>query len=277
MINTIALLIPLFLIVVSIEGYVSHKSKNNRYKSSNTTINLTIGAIDQISSLFYFVLLYFVMDYAYVHFRMISIDSFWYQWVFGYITIDFLSYWFHRWSHKVNILWAGHITHHSSDLFNLSNGFRTSFFQALNRILFWSILPIFGFSPVILIILLKVSGIFDFIQHTQYIPRLGFLEKILVTPSLHRVHHGKNDIYIDKNYGSTFIIWDKLFGTYQAETEKVVFGIKGNYVDKNPLSAIGHYSIFICGMKSIQRLCGGIKLEFYLWLPPIIKFKTMIL
>lgn len=106
-------------------------------------------------------------------------------------------------------------------------------------------MPVFGFSPAVLVITLKVSGLYDFLVHTEYIPKLGFLEKIFITPSLHRVHHGKNDIYIDKNYGSTFLIWDQLFGTYQPETEKVQYGVKGSYLDNNPFKAIGYHYVYL--------------------------------
>ncbi|MEP7265612.1 MAG: sterol desaturase family protein [Bacteroidota bacterium] len=241
MLNTVALLIPVFLLIVVLEWYVSYKKENNRYSSANTIMNLTIGAIDQVSSLLYLVMLYFVMEFVYAHFRLFEMQNNWLQWVLAYIAVDFISYWYHRWSHRINILWAGHVTHHSSELFNFSNGFRTSLFQGINRIIFWAVLPVFGFSPWVLVITLKVSGIYDFLLHTEYIPKLGFLEKIFITPSAHRVHHGKNELYIDKNYGSTFVIWDKMFGTYQEETEKVEYGIKSNYIDNNPLAAIGHH------------------------------------
>jgi alkylglycerol monooxygenase len=245
MINTFALLMPVFLLIVLIEWYVSNKKQDNKYNTGNIMMNLTIGAIDQIGSLFYFVCLYVVLDYMYVNYRLVTMQENWQQWVMAYIIVDFVSYWYHRWSHRINILWAGHITHHSSELYNFSNGFRTSLFQGLNRIIFWSIMPIFGFSPAVLVITLKVSGLYDFLVHTEYIPKLGFLEKIFITPSLHRVHHGKNDIYIDKNYGSTFLIWDQLFGTYQPETEKVQYGVKGSYLDNNPFKAIGYHYVYL--------------------------------
>jgi alkylglycerol monooxygenase len=245
MLNTIALLIPVFLVLVLVEWYISDKRGDERYSTGNTTMNLAIGAIDQVFSLFYFAGLYFVMAYVYRHFRLITIQNSWYEWILAYIAVDFLSYWYHRFSHRVNILWAAHVTHHSSERFNFSNGFRTSFFQGVNRIIFWSILPVFGFSPLVLMITLEISGVYDFLLHTTYVPKLGFLEKILITPSLHRVHHGKNDIYIDKNYGSTFVIWDKIFGTYQEETETVQYGIKSPYVDNNPFRAIGHYYSYL--------------------------------
>ncbi|MBL7922881.1 MAG: sterol desaturase family protein [Bacteroidia bacterium] len=266
MLNTTAFLIPVFLLLVSVECYISFRNRDDHYHHANTAMNLCIGAMDQLVSLFSFGLLYFVMNYVFTHFRIIENNNIWYQWIGGYVAVDFLSYWYHRWSHRVNILWAGHITHHSSDLFNYSNGFRTSFFQGINRIFFWAFLPVFGFSPVILLLILKISGVFDFLQHTTYVPKLKWIEKIFVTPSAHRVHHGKNDIYIDKNYGSNFIVWDKLFGTYQEETEKVIYGITGPYTDENPYTAISHHYRYLWNtMRSAPRWTDRIKLLF---MPP---------
>ncbi|MEO8146144.1 MAG: sterol desaturase family protein [Bacteroidia bacterium] len=241
MLNSYPLVIPVFLLIVFIEWYISNKKQDNKYTAGNFTMNLTIGAIDQIGSLFYFTLMYFVLKYVYLHYRIIEMKDSWYQWVLAYVAVDFLSYWYHRLSHRVNILWAGHITHHSSELFNFSNGFRTSPFQGINRIIFWAFLPVFGFSPVVLVFTFKLSGLYDFLVHTEYAPKLEFIEKIFITPSLHSVHHGKNDIYIDKNYGSTFSIWDRLFGTFQKKTETVKYGIKGGYIDKSAFWAIGYY------------------------------------
>ena len=266
MLNTIALLLPVFLLLVGIEWYISYRRGDERYTSGNTAMNMTIGALDQIGALFYFVLLYLVLEYVYAHFRLFTLENNWYQWVLAYVVVDFLSYWYHRFSHEVNILWAGHVTHHSSSLFNFSNGFRTSLFQGLNRILFWALLPVFGFSPVVLVIILKISGVYDFFLHTQYIPKLGFLEKILITPSQHRVHHGKNELYLDKNYGSTFVIWDKLFGTFQEETEPVTYGITSPYVDNNPWGAINYHYVYLWRtMQTIPGWLGKLKL---LVMPP---------
>lgn len=235
---------------------------------------MAIGAFDQVGSLLYFVALYFTLNFVYENYSLYHLPNHWSQWVFAYFAIDFLSYWYHRFSHEVNILWAGHITHHSSELFNFSNGFRTSLFQGVNRILFWSVLPVFGFSPWVLLISLKVSGIYDFFLHTTYIPKLGFLEKILITPSMHRVHHGKNDIYIDKNYGSTLVVWDKLFGTYQEETEEVTYGIKAEYTDNHPLNAIGfHYKYLWISMRNTKAWTDRLKLLFMPpdWIPTDVK------
>lgn len=266
MLNVTALFIPMFLLIVVLEMIYSYKKRDKKYTLANTTMNLAIGTIDQIGALIYFLVLYVVMDYVYIHFRFYQTDNLFFQWVGGYLAVDFLSYWYHRFSHRVNILWAGHITHHSSVFYNYSNGFRTSLFQGVNRIFFWALLPLFGFQPLTLILILQVSGIYDFILHTEYIPKLGFLEKILITPSMHRVHHGKNPLYIDKNYGSTFVIWDKMFGTYQEEIEKVEYGVTGNYADTSPLRAISCHYRYI--WNAVRQTSEWKNKALYLLMPP---------
>ncbi|MFM7764189.1 MAG: sterol desaturase family protein [Sphingomonadales bacterium] len=266
MLNYTALLIPVFLLLVALEWRFSVKQNDNRYQTGNTVINMAIGAFDQFGSLFYFGALFVCLQFSYTHLRLFTLSLNWQQWVYAFFAIDFLSYWYHRFSHRINILWAGHITHHSSELFNFSNGFRTSLFQGINRIAFWMLLHVFGFDPLLLVISLKVSGLWDFLVHTTYIPKLGWLENILVTPSHHRVHHGKNDIYIDKNYGSILIIWDKIFGTFQEETETVQYGVKAHYTDNNPVNAITyHYRYLWNGIKSTSGIINKIKL---LIMPP---------
>ncbi len=274
MLNITALFIPILLIAIGIEWFVTRKKNEPTYTIGNTMQNMSIGALDQIGSLFYFTALYFILDYSYQHFSLFHLSDSWIQWVLAFIVVDFLSYWYHRFSHRTHILWAGHITHHSSPHFNLSNGFRTSLFQGINRIIFWALLPIFGFSPWVLLVTLKVSGIYDFVQHTKWFPRIPWLERILITPSLHRVHHGKNDIYIDKNYGSVFSIWDKLFGTFQEETEPVEYGIKAEYRDSNPLIAVGfHYHYLWQHIQSASRIIDKFKMPFMPpeWIPTTTK------
>lgn len=274
MLNITALFIPILLIAIGIEWFVTRKKNEPTYTIGNTMQNMSIGALDQIGSLFYFTALYFILDYSYQHFSLFHLSDSWIQWVLAFIVVDFLSYWYHRFSHRTHILWAGHITHHSSPHFNLSNGFRTSLFQGINRIIFWALLPIFGFSPWVLLVTLKVSGIYDFVQHTKWFPRIPWLERILITPSLHRVHHGKNEIYIDKNYGSVFSIWDKLFGTFQEETEPVEYGIKAEYRDSNPLIAVGfHYHYLWQHIQSASRIIDKFKMPFMPpeWIPTTTK------
>ncbi|MDP2176175.1 MAG: sterol desaturase family protein [Bacteroidota bacterium] len=249
------------------EWFLSRKTKQGLFTKQNTLMNMSIGAIDQIFSLAHFVLFILFLDYMYDNYRIFTLKITWYHWIICYVAIDFVSYWYHRFSHRINILWAGHVTHHSSSYFNFTNGFRTSPFQGLNRILFWGILPILGFSTSVLFTTFIISGIYDFFLHTQNFPKIKWLETIFITPSLHKVHHGKNDVYIDKNYGSTFVIWDKLFGTFQDETEPVVYGIiSENYKDNDPVQAIFlHYRYLLNMMKRIASWKNKLKLLF---MPP---------
>jgi alkylglycerol monooxygenase len=240
--NELALLIPVFLFLAFAEWWLTRKSRPGQFSKENTALNICIGAIDRISSLASFALFVFVLQLAYEHWRIWTLEVTWYNWIFAYFAVDFVSYWYHRFSHRIAILWCGHVTHHSSDHYNLTNGFRTSPFQGLYRIPFWIILPIIGFSPAVLLIVFIVSGLYDFFLHTQNFPKIRWIELVLITPSLHKVHHGKNDIYIDKNYGATFIIWDRMFGTFQDETEQVQYGILSKeYKDGDPIDAIFHH------------------------------------
>lgn len=266
MLNATILIIPVLLLISAVEWWISVRQEKEVYSGENFAMNLAIGAMDQVFSLLYFTALYFALDFVYRHFRFTQLQDHWYNWAAAYVLVDFISYWYHRFSHRVNILWAGHVTHHSSEHYNFSNGFRTSFFQGVNRILFWSIMPLFGFSPVMLVIILKVSGLYDFLLHTTFVPKLGFLEKILVTPSQHRVHHGRNELYLDKNYGSTFVLWDKMFGTFQEETEEVEYGIKGNYTDNNPYHAITYYYRYL--WQAMKATTGFLPKLRLLVLPP---------
>lgn len=240
--ENLAILIPFFLLLALSEWWLTRRSKPGQFSKENTLLNICIGAIDRILSLASFALFFLALDFVYTHFRIWTPAQTWYHWVLAYIAVDFVSYWYHRFSHRIAILWCGHVTHHSSDHFNLTNGFRTSPFQGLYRIPFWMVLPILGFSPEVLLVTFIISGLYDFFLHTQNFPKIRWIELILITPSLHKVHHGKNDIYIDKNYGSTFVIWDKLFGTFQDETEPVEYGILSkDYRDGDPLDAIFHH------------------------------------
>lgn len=254
MATSVFLFIPIFFLIISAEWALSYKRNDSNYTLNSTVMNIAIGAIDRLGSLFTIALLYVVLDYVHRHFAFYSFPSKWYQWGMGYIAVDFISYWFHRFSHQINLLWAGHITHHSSTHFNLTNSFRTSVFQGFNRILFWIPLPLFGFSPLILIALFTISGVYDFFMHTPYFPKNKWLEKIVITPSLHKVHHGKNDIYIDRNYGSTFSVWDRMFGTFTEETELVEFGVTSDYKDDDPINAITYY--YSCLFASLKESTG---------------------
>ena len=177
--------------------------------------------------------------YVYVYqFKIIIVNDlmpFWLVWVITFITIDFIYYWYHRMSHRVRFMWAVHMNHHSSEEMNLTVSLRQAWFGPITKVPFFVLMPLVGFDPIITAIAGVASTLWGVIGHTQWIRRLGPFEYIFVTPSSHRVHHGSNESYIDKNYGNLLIIWDRLFGTFAEEIEQVKFGIKDNVKTFNPI------------------------------------------
>ena len=163
--------------------------------------------------------------YVYVYqFKIIIVNDlmpFWLVWVITFITIDFIYYWYHRMSHRVRFMWAVHMNHHSSEEMNFTVSLRQAWFGPITKVPFFVLMPLIGFDPIITAIAGVASTLWGVIGHTQWIRRLGPFEYIFVTPSSHRVHHGSNESYIDKNYGNLLIIWDRLFGTFAEEIEQV--------------------------------------------------------
>ena len=153
---------------------------------------------------------------------------------------DFSYYWFHRCSHESRFFWASHVVHHSSTHYNLSTALRQTWVP-MTYLPFWLWLPALGFAPWMVLLAQAWSLIYQFWIHTERIKRLPRpLEAVLNTPSHHRVHHGSNEVYLDRNYAGILIIWDKLFGTYEPEGERVRYGLTKNIGTFNPVRAAFH-------------------------------------
>lgn len=174
-------------------------------------------------------------------------------WVFllTFITADFFYYWFHRLSHLWKPLWAFHMVHHSAMRMNLTAAYRLNWFSALVSPLFFIPAALLGMPPDFIVISYALNLAYQFLLHTEAVGRLGPVEKIMDTPSSHRVHHGSNPIYIDKNFGGVLIIWDRLFGTYQPETEKVVYGLTTGFLSHNP------FRLVLQGFIDLFKLAGS--------------------
>tara|TARA_B100000497_G_scaffold125875_1_gene163318 strand:+ start:896 stop:1732 length:837 start_codon:yes stop_codon:yes gene_type:complete len=160
---------------------------------------------------------------------------FWVVFVLSFFIIDFTFYWYHRASHRVRFLWAIHMNHHSSEEMNFLVAFRQAWFNPFSKIPFFMFLPLFLLDPTITVVAGAIATLIGVLGHTQIVDKLGLLEYIFNTPSHHRVHHGSNPEYIDKNYGNLFIIWDKIFGTFEPEVAPVIYGIKDNVNTYNPV------------------------------------------
>jgi sterol desaturase/sphingolipid hydroxylase (fatty acid hydroxylase superfamily) len=215
---------PFMFLFVLIEYWVSRFYSHNLYEKKETIGSIIVGAGNVVIGLLIKTTLFFlfIIAYNWVPWRM---ELLWWTLIPCYVIFDFCSYWAHRISHHVRFLWGTHVTHHSADHYNLTVSFRLSWIQYV-KIIFFLPVALLGFHPVIIFVTNQVAILYQFWQHTEYIKRLHpAIEYILATPSSHRVHHGSQDKYINKNFGATFSLWDRMFGTYQPEEEKAVYGI----------------------------------------------------
>lgn len=245
----VAVMAVIFLIMIAFEVIASWWLKKGFYTKEYLIINLSLSSLQQIFGLINQALFLSAFVFVQTHFSIQTllnapeIASGWPLWVSGVfpyiqfnipvmmnwilvlILADFCQYWLHRLSHEVNILWAGHIVHHSNTEYNYGVAIRQSFLEGFYTWIFYLPLAFIGIPWELYISAYTLSLLWQFFVHTRFVDRMGVLEKFMATPSHHRAHHGKNDIYLDKNYGALFIIWDKIFGTFQEETESVDYGI----------------------------------------------------
>ncbi|MDX1912048.1 MAG: sterol desaturase family protein [Saprospiraceae bacterium] len=207
---------PLYVVVIAGEMLLSHYRHTRSYTVKDTLTNLYLmllnSGIDLLFRAVYLVVFQWLWEHRWYEFS----TPFWY-WFWLVVGMDFLYYWLHRVDHFSRFFWAVHVTHHSSEQFNLTVGFRSSVFQPLYRFIYFIPLALAGFKPLDIIFIFAATQIWGILVHTEHVNKLGWLEYILVTPSHHRVHHASNVLYLDKNLGMFLIIWDKMFGTFQPE------------------------------------------------------------
>lgn len=200
-----------------------------------------------------------------------------FTWIISFFIADFTYYWMHRLEHEHRILWASHSVHHSSEDYNLTVSFRLSIVEGLFEWIFLIPMILIGFSPFQAIVSLILVAQFQTWIHTERIGKLGWLDEIFNTPSVHRVHHGSNNKYLDKNYGGFLIIWDKLFGTFQREEEKVVYGLTKNIETNNPIMInFIEYKNIWKDVKMCRNKKDKLKIIFgnLIWKPDYFKDKT---
>ena len=173
-------------------------------------------------------------------FRLFDIPVVWWSWLLLLFAEDFCYYWFHRLSHEVRFLWAAHVNHHSSTHYNLTTALRQSWTTPFTGFIFWAPLPLLGFPVEMILIQKSISLLYQYWLHTELIGDLDWFETVFNTPSHHRVHHGRNPIYLDRNHAGIFIIWDKLFGTFEPEGEPVDYGLTKNIHTFYPVRIATH-------------------------------------
>lgn len=224
---TVSTLFTLVVIISLVEMYFSYAHDRKLYAKRDTLNNvyLMLSAIVVNASMK--VATFFLLDYCY-QFRFFEIKNVWLYWIVLILAQDFLYWFLHTVGHYVRFFWAMHVTHHSSEHFNLTTGFRSTVFEPLYRVFFYLPLAFMGFNALDILFAYLVTQIYGNIVHTQLVGKLHpIIEYIFVTPSHHRVHHASNVRYLDKNMGMVLILWDRWFGTFQEEisTEPIKYGL----------------------------------------------------
>ena len=236
--NIIHYAIPFFLLTMLIEFVISIQINHKTYEGKDFMTSIAMGlgnvAIDLVSKIMVFA----VFFYLYNHFRIFTIPVTWWSFVLLFFLEDLSYYWFHRKSHEIRFFWASHVVHHSSKHYNLSTALRQTWTGGFFSFIFWLWLPLLGFHPNMIIFQMSISLLYQYWIHTELINKMPpWFEYIMNTPSHHRVHHGSNPIYLDRNHAGILIIWDRLFGTFQEELpeEKVNYGLTTNINTYNPI------------------------------------------
>ena len=229
---------PYFLTLILIEAYAARIKKKEVYRSMDTLASLSSGLTNVIKDVLGLTVV--VISYKWLETRigLFEIENIWWLYILAFIGIDFGGYWSHRLNHKVNYFWNHHIIHHSSEEFNLGCALRQSISSWFSlSFLFFFPAAVVGIPYEVIVVVQPLHLFCQYWYHTRLIGKMGFLEKILVTPSHHRVHHAINKEYLDKNLSQIFIIWDKIFGTFQEELNDVqpVYGVKRPVRTWNPL------------------------------------------
>ncbi|MBK9033772.1 MAG: sterol desaturase family protein [Myxococcales bacterium] len=224
--------IPIFLVTLLIElAWARRRTDDARivgYATKDTLASLGMGVGNVIIAAFTKLVSLALMIWLY-QYRVATLPNVWWTWVLLFFAEDLCYYAFHRASHEIRFLWAAHVNHHSSQHYNLSTALRQSWTTPLTGPLFWLPLPLLGFAPWMVLVQQAISLLYQYWIHTEAIAKLPApIEFIFNTPSHHRVHHGANPEYLDRNHGGILIIWDRLFGTFEPERARVVYGLTEN-------------------------------------------------
>lgn len=231
--------IPAFVLLLVLEVILATRMQLDLYELPDTAASITMGlgmlGVGMLTKPVIFVFYAFLNRFAPLH-----LGYAWWVWILAFFADEISYYWFHRASHECRFFWASHVVHHSSQRYNLGTALRQSWTGSLTGWVFWMWMPLVGFTPMMIMTMQAVSLIYQYWIHTELIRTTGPLEKIINTPSHHRVHHGSNPRYIDRNHGGTLIIWDRLFGTFEPESEPVHYGLTTNIHTYNPVRIAFH-------------------------------------
>ncbi len=268
--NPIVLSIPIFFILIGVELVVERLSHRKLYRLPDSIANLSCGITSQLSGIFFRVLAVGVYELVFANFAVANLERNWIYWTALFLLVDLGYYWAHRMSHEINLFWGGHVVHHQSEEYNLSVALRQSSFQVVWTFFFYLPLAVAGFHTTDFLLISALNTLYQFWIHTETINRMGWFEYVFNTPSHHRVHHGRDPKYIDKNHAGTLIIWDKMFGTFQEEEERPTYGITKPINSWNGVWAnFSHYATMAQELQQIPSWTDKVRYLFHKpgWLP----------
>jgi sterol desaturase/sphingolipid hydroxylase (fatty acid hydroxylase superfamily) len=245
MFNLILYAAPFFVALLAVEWLAfrhtgDHAPALAGYDARDTATSLSMGAGNLVINVAWKLVVAAIYAGAYELTPLRIPSGAWWAWVLLFFADDLAYYWFHRVSHEVRLFWASHVVHHSSRHYNLSTALRQTWVP-MTALPFWLPLALIGLPPWMILLQQSISLTYQFFIHTERVRRLPrAVEAVLNTPSHHRAHHGANQIYLDRNYAGILIIWDRLLGTFQGETEAVVYGLTKNIETHNPARVAFH-------------------------------------
>jgi len=244
--NVYSLLAPIVLLMIVAEIIYCLVKKNGYYSFQDSLIGIGTMMIAQCVNLGVAVAILSTYGWLYSNASLTHLEPTLVNYILCFIGVDFLFYWFHRAGHRINFFWGAHVPHHSAEELNYAVALRTGFFQRACSFLFYFPLAIVGFSPEMILHAVALNLLYQFVPHTRVVGKLpGWISSWLNTPYHHQVHHAANPIYWDKNYAGTFIIWDRMFGTYQDQTDPVYYGVSVHPKSWDPIYLTFHWYIVL--------------------------------
>ncbi|MEL7122426.1 MAG: sterol desaturase family protein [Bacteroidota bacterium] len=269
--NPVILAIPMYFILMAIELVYEHFSNKKTYRLNDAITNISTGILQQVTGTFLKIITVGIYTLVFEYFRFFTLEANWTSFFILFILWDLCYYWDHRMAHRVSLFWGGHSVHHQSEDYNLSVALRQSSTSKFWSLPFYLPLALVGFDPVQFTVVGGLNLLYQFWIHTEHIDRLPrWFEAVMNTPSHHRVHHGRDPKYIDKNYAGVFIVWDRMFGSFKAEEERPNYGVTKPINSWNPVYAnFAHYIDLWAYLKKVKSAGDALKILFNPpgWLP----------
>jgi alkylglycerol monooxygenase len=238
--NYVLYAVPFFFLLIGLELLTDRRRGMRSYRLADALNSLSTGVLSQVTGLLTKVVGLLTYAFAWEQLALVELSegSLW-VWLLAFVFYDFCYYWNHRLGHERNVLWAAHAVHHQSEDYNLSTALRQTSTGFVFGWLFYLPMAVAGVPPLVFLTVAALNLLYQFWVHTRHIPKLGWFEWLFITPSNHRVHHAQNPVYMDRNYGGVFIVWDRMFATFQEELddEPVIFGVTTPLASWNPLWA----------------------------------------